>query len=176
MATPQTLPQVDQSHKTVLEPIATPSRLLFGPGPSNADPKVLQALARSPIGHLDPLYLKLMGEVLELLRYTWQTDNRFTLPMSGTGSAAMEATLANTVESGDTVLVAVNGDFGNRLADMAARYRANVQLIETLGRSLFPCRARSSVERASPSNSGSSACRNIHWRLSANGWCRRSLP
>ena len=130
MATTQTLPQVDQSHKTALEPIATPSRLLFGPGPSNADPKVLQALARSPIGHLDPLYLKLMSEVQELLRYTWQTDNRFTLPMSGTGSAAMEATLANTVESGDTVLVAVNGYFGNRLADMAARYRANVQLIE----------------------------------------------
>ena len=130
MATTQTLPQVDQSHKTALEPISTPERLLFGPGPSNADPKVLQALARSPIGHLDPLYIELMAEVQELLRYTWQTDNRLTLPMSGTGSAAMEATLANTIEPGDTVLVGVKGYFGNRLAEMAGRYRANVQLIE----------------------------------------------
>ncbi|HJM80410.1 MAG TPA: alanine--glyoxylate aminotransferase family protein, partial [Prochlorococcaceae cyanobacterium Fu_MAG_72] len=130
MATTQTLPQVDQSHKTALEPISIPERLLFGPGPSNADPKVLQALARSPIGHLDPLYVQLMGEVQELLRYTWQTDNRLTLPMSGTGSAAMEATLANTIEPDDTVLVGINGYFGNRLAEMAGRYRANVQLIE----------------------------------------------
>ena len=71
-----------------------------------------------------------MGEVQELLRYAWQTDNRLTLPMSGTGSAAMEATLANTVEPGDIVLVAVKGYFGNRLMDMAGRYRANVQVIE----------------------------------------------
>ena len=91
---------------------------------------VLQAMARTPIGHLDPLYVELMGEVQELLRYTWQTDNRLTLPMSGTGSAAMEATLANTVEAGDTVLVAVKGYFGLRLADMAGRYRANVVTIE----------------------------------------------
>jgi hypothetical protein len=71
-----------------------------------------------------------MGEVQELLRYAWQTDNRLTLPMSGTGSAAMEATLANTVEPGDTVLVAVKGYFGLRLADMAGRYRAEVKTIE----------------------------------------------
>lgn len=71
-----------------------------------------------------------MGEVQELLRYAWQTDNRLTLPMSGTGSAAMEATLANTVEPGDRVLVAVKGYFGNRLADMAGRYRADVRVIE----------------------------------------------
>jgi alanine-glyoxylate transaminase/serine-glyoxylate transaminase/serine-pyruvate transaminase len=71
-----------------------------------------------------------MGEVQELLRYAWQTDNRLTIPMSGTGSAAMEATLANTIEPGDTVLVAVMGYFGLRLADMAGRYRANVVTIE----------------------------------------------
>ncbi|CAI8162399.1 MAG: alanine--glyoxylate aminotransferase family protein [Prochlorococcus sp.] len=130
MATTQSLPPVDQSHKKDLGPISTPERLLLGPGPSNAHPIVLQALARSPIGHLDPLYVELMSEVQELLRYTWQTNNRLTLPMSGTGSSAMEATLANTVEPGDTVLVGVNGYFGNRLADMAGRYRANVQLIE----------------------------------------------
>jgi alanine-glyoxylate transaminase/serine-glyoxylate transaminase/serine-pyruvate transaminase len=83
-----------------------------------------------PIGHLDPLYIELMGEVQELLRYAWQTDNRLTIPMSGTGSAAMEATLANTIEPGDKVLVAVMGYFGQRLVDMAGRYRADVVTIE----------------------------------------------
>lgn len=124
------LPQVDARHRRSVAPINTPDRLLLGPGPSNAHPTVLSALARTPIGHLDPLYVNLMGEVQELLRYAWQTDNRLTLPMSGTGSAAMEATLANTVEPGDRVLVAVKGYFGNRLADMAGRYRADVRVIE----------------------------------------------
>ena len=124
------LPQVESRHRRSVGPISTPDRLLLGPGPSNAHPTVLSALARTPIGHLDPLYVDLMGEVQELLRYAWQTDNRLTLPMSGTGSAAMEATLANTVEPGDRVLVAVKGYFGNRLSDMAGRYRADVRVIE----------------------------------------------
>ena len=124
------LPSLNQAHRCTLAPIATPARLLLGPGPSNAHPTVLQALSRTPIGHLDPLYVELMGEVQELLRYTWQTDNRLTIPMSGTGSAAMEATLANTIEPGDKVLVAVKGYFGLRLADMASRYRADVVTIE----------------------------------------------
>jgi alanine-glyoxylate transaminase/serine-glyoxylate transaminase/serine-pyruvate transaminase len=125
-----TLPTVNDRHRLGLAPIATPDRLLLGPGPSNAHPTVLQALARTPIGHLDPLYIELMGEVQELLRYAWQTDNRLTLPMSGTGSAAMEATLANTVEPGDKVLIAIKGYFGHRLADMAGRYGAEVITIE----------------------------------------------
>jgi len=124
------LPKVESRHRRSVGPISTPDRLLLGPGPSNAHPTVLSAMARTPIGHLDPLYVDLMGEVQELLRYAWQTDNRLTLPMSGTGSAAMEATLANTVEPGDRVLVAVKGYFGNRLADMAGRYRADVRVIE----------------------------------------------
>lgn len=123
-------PSVSSAHRLALDPIATPERLLLGPGPSNAHPTVLQALARMPIGHLDPLYIDLMGEVQELLRYAWQTDNRLTIPMSGTGSAAMEATLANTIEPGDKVLVAVMGYFGLRLVDMAGLYRAEVVTIE----------------------------------------------
>lgn len=121
---------VSNRHRLQLGPIATPDRLLLGPGPSNAHPTVLQSLARTPIGHLDPLYIELMGEVQDLLRYAWQTENRLTIPMSGTGSAAMEATLANTVEPGDKVLVAVKGYFGLRLVDMAGRYRAEVATIE----------------------------------------------
>ncbi|MGC6482307.1 MAG: pyridoxal-phosphate-dependent aminotransferase family protein [Synechococcus sp.] len=130
MATPHSHPPVDPCHRSSLVPIATPDRLLLGPGPSNAHPTVLEALSRTPIGHLDPLYVELMAEVQELLRYAWQTNNRLTLPMSGTGSAAMEATLANTVEPGDRVLVAVKGYFGNRLVDMAGRYRADVRVVE----------------------------------------------
>ena len=130
LATTNSLLPVDDRHRKAFAPIGTPDRLLLGPGPSNAHPTVLKALSRTPIGHLDPLYVELMGEVQELLRYAWQTDNRLTLPMSGTGSAAMEATLANTVEPGDTVLVAVKGYFGLRLADMAGRYRAEVKTIE----------------------------------------------
>ena len=130
MATTPSLLPVDDAHRKSFAPINTPDRLLLGPGPSNAHPKVLEALSRAPIGHLDPLYVELMSEVQELMRYAWQTDNRMTLPMSGTGSSAMEATLANTVEPGDTVLVAVKGYFGLRLADMAGRYRAEVKTIE----------------------------------------------
>ncbi len=121
---------VDQSHRKAFEKLKAPERLLLGPGPSNAHPEVLKALSYAPVGHLDPFYIQLMGEVQELLKYAWQTNNRLTLPMSGTGSAAMEATIANIVEPGDTVLVGIKGYFGNRLADMASRYRANVKTIE----------------------------------------------
>jgi alanine-glyoxylate transaminase/serine-glyoxylate transaminase/serine-pyruvate transaminase len=90
---------------------------------------VVAAMNFQPIGHLDPAYLQLMDEVQSLLRYTWQTSNPMTLPVSGTGSAAMEATLANTVEPDDVVLVGVNGYFGHRMMDMADRYRADVRSI-----------------------------------------------
>ena len=117
---------MNEAHRLRLDPIATPDRLLLGPGPSNADPRVLQAIARPPLSHLDPLYLELMNEIQEMLRYAWQTDNRFTIPVSGTGSAAMEATIANTVEAGETVVVGVIGYFGKRLVDMCGRYGAKV--------------------------------------------------
>jgi alanine-glyoxylate transaminase/serine-glyoxylate transaminase/serine-pyruvate transaminase len=84
-----------------------------------------------PIGHLDPKYLEIMEDVKDLLRYTWQTANPFTISVSGTGSAAMEATLANMVESGDKVLIGINGYFGHRLVDMASRYDAEVKTFST---------------------------------------------
>jgi alanine-glyoxylate transaminase/serine-glyoxylate transaminase/serine-pyruvate transaminase len=120
---------VNEKHRQILPQLDLPPRLLLGPGPSNVHPRVLQAIAMQPVGHLDPCYLNLMNEVQELLRYAWQTDNQITIPMSGTGSAAMEATLANIVEPGDVVLVGVNGYFGNRLVDMAGRYGAKVEKI-----------------------------------------------
>lgn len=112
-----------------LAPLALPKRLLLGPGPSNADPAVLQAMNTDPIGHLDPAFLALMDEIQALLRYVWQTSNPLTIAVSGTGTAAMEATIANAIEPGDKVLVGVAGYFGNRLVDMAGRYGADVAFI-----------------------------------------------
>jgi alanine-glyoxylate transaminase/serine-glyoxylate transaminase/serine-pyruvate transaminase len=101
-------------------------RLLLGPGPSPVADRVLQAMARPTLGHLDPQFLALMDDVNERLRSVFGTKNRMTFPVSGTGSAAMEASLANVVEPGDTVIVGVNGVFGGRLAEMARRMRAEV--------------------------------------------------
>ncbi|MBE7382104.1 MAG: alanine--glyoxylate aminotransferase family protein [Leptolyngbya sp. SIO1E4] len=123
------LPAISSAHHTTLSPLEVPERLLLGPGPSNADPAVVVAMNRQPIGHLDPAYLQIMDEVQALLRYAWQTDNEFTYPVPGTGSAAMEATLANVVEPGDRVLVGVKGYFGHRLVDMAGRYGADVRTL-----------------------------------------------
>lgn len=122
-------PVFDRRHHLDLAPLEMPNRLLLGPGPSNAHPDVLRAMSASPVGHLDPSFLRLMDEIQALLRYVWQTDNPLTIAVSGTGTAAMEATIANAVEPGDKVVVGVSGYFGNRLVDMAGRYGAEVQTI-----------------------------------------------
>ncbi|MBV5261596.1 alanine--glyoxylate aminotransferase family protein [Synechococcus moorigangaii CMS01] len=124
-------PTVQNTYRKPVKQLDLPPRLLLGPGPSNAHPRVLAALAMPPIGHLDPKYLEIMEEVKDLLRYTWQTANPFTISVSGTGSAAMEATLANMVEPGDKVLIGINGYFGHRLVDMASRYDADVKTFST---------------------------------------------
>lgn len=117
-----------------LPQLAVPPRLLLGPGPSNVPPRVLSAMGLPLVGHLDPYFLSLMDEIQSLLRYVWQTQNPLTLAVSGTGSAAMEATLANVVEPGDRVLVGVMGYFGHRLVEMASRYGAEVsKLIKPWG-------------------------------------------
>ncbi|MBE8989238.1 alanine--glyoxylate aminotransferase family protein [Nostoc sp. LEGE 12450] len=120
---------INDSGRLQLTPLEIPSRLLLGPGPSNAHPTVLQAMNTSPVGHLDPAFLALMDEIQSLLRYVWQTENPLTIAVSGTGTAAMEATIANAVEPGDIVLIGVAGYFGNRLVDMAGRYGADVRSI-----------------------------------------------
>ncbi|MCL6432866.1 MAG: alanine--glyoxylate aminotransferase family protein [Leptolyngbyaceae cyanobacterium HOT.MB2.61] len=124
----QTL-SINNSQRLQLAPLNLPDRLLLGPGPSNAHPAILQAMDTPPVGHLDPAFLALMDEIQSLLRYVWQTENPMTIAVSGTGSAAMEATIANAVEPGDVVLIGVMGYFGNRLVDMAGRYGADVRTI-----------------------------------------------
>ncbi len=120
---------INNSQRLQLSPLEMPARLLLGPGPSNAHPAVLDAMSKAPVGHLDPAFLTLMDEIQALLRYTWQTENSLTIAVSGTGTAAMEATIANSVETGDVVLIGVAGYFGNRLVDMAGRYGADVRTI-----------------------------------------------
>lgn len=120
---------INDSQRLQLKSLEIPSRLLLGPGPSNAHPAVLQAMNTSPVGHLDPAFLGLMDEIQSLLRYVWQTENPLTIAVSGTGTAAMEATIANVTEPGDVVLIGVAGYFGNRLVDMAGRYGADVRTI-----------------------------------------------
>jgi alanine-glyoxylate transaminase / serine-glyoxylate transaminase / serine-pyruvate transaminase len=120
---------INNSQKLLIEPLSMPSRLLLGPGPSNAHPAVLQAINTPPVGHLDPAFFAVMDEIQSLLRYVWQTENSLTIAMSGTGTSAMEATIANVTEPGDVVLVGVIGYFGNRLVDMAGRYGADVRTI-----------------------------------------------
>ena len=105
-------------------------RTLLGPGPSGVHPRVLQALGYPLIGHLDPQFLELMNNVQDMLRYAFRTENQLTIPVSGTGSAAMEAAVCNFVEPGDSVLICVNGYFGERLCDMAGRYGAEVRRLD----------------------------------------------
>lgn len=106
-----------------------PQRLLLGPGPSTVPPRVYQAMMAPVVGHLDPAFIAVMDEIQALLRYLFQTENELTLPISGTGSAAMEAAVANLVEPGDHVLVCINGFFGQRIAEMARRYGAEVRTV-----------------------------------------------
>lgn len=106
---------------THYEDFTPPSRLLLGPGPSLVHQRVLTALSQPLIGHLDPLFLKMMNEVQTLLRDTFRTKNEFTVALSGTGSSGMEAVVANLIEPGDRALVGLNGLFGSRLAAMVER-------------------------------------------------------
>ena len=115
---------------TIFTDLNTSERILLGPGPSMVNPRVLRAMAQPLVGHLDPQFIQVMNEVQELLRYVFQTNNRLTIPVSGTGSAGMEAALCNFIEPGDDVVIGVNGYFGERLCDMAERYGANVRRIE----------------------------------------------
>lgn len=128
-----------------------PQRLLLGPGPSPVPPRVLAALAQPTIGHLDPAFLHLMDEVRARLRTVFGTKNELTVAMSGTGSAGMETVMVNLVEPGDRVVVAINGVFGNRLADIAQRAGGSVTRVETpWGRTVDREALRAAIAEQSP--------------------------
>ena len=105
-------------------------RILMGPGPSNPYPEAVEALARPMLGHLDPEFVALLDETCDRLRTVFRTSNAMTLPVSGTGSAGMEAAFVNLVRPGDAVVVGVNGVFGARMCDVAGRCGAEVVAVE----------------------------------------------
>src|SRR4029077_4832975 len=110
-------------------------RLLLGPGPSNPYPEVMEALQRPVLGHLDPDFLVVLDEIGDRLGAGFQNANPVTLPISGTGSAGMEACFVNLTEPGDTAIIGVNGVFGERMCEVARRCVAqNVDVAAPLGR------------------------------------------
>jgi alanine-glyoxylate transaminase / serine-glyoxylate transaminase / serine-pyruvate transaminase len=105
-------------------------RILLGPGPGDVDHRVLTALSTPLVGHLDPEFLRVMDDIQLLLRYVFETQNKLTIPVSGTGSAGMEAAFVNLVEPGDRVVVCVNGVFGERMSDIVGRCGGILRRIE----------------------------------------------
>lgn len=105
-------------------------RILMGPGPSNPYPEVVLAGARPMLGHLDPVFLSILDETNDRLRTLFETENRLTFPVSGTGSAGMETAFVNLVNPGDVVVVGVNGVFGSRMCEVAARKGAEIVRVD----------------------------------------------
>ena len=142
----------------------------MGPGPSDVHPRVLAALGMPLLGHLDPEFVALMDETQDLLRYVFQTQNRMTLAISGTGSAGMETVVVNLIEPGDRMLVCVNGVFGARMQDVAERAGAEVTVIERpYGEVFDPEEVRAAIRRVGPKVVGI-----VHAETSTGGRGNRS--
>jgi alanine-glyoxylate transaminase/serine-glyoxylate transaminase/serine-pyruvate transaminase len=131
--------------------LAPPRRYLFGPGPSMVHPRVYEALSKPIVGHLDPYFIQVMQDVQQLLKTAYGTSDGATLVISGTGSAGMEAAVANFVEPGAKVAVFANGYFSDRLTEMAKRHGANVVRFEKLwGETYTDDEAREFIAREKP--------------------------
>ena len=144
-----------------------PQRLLLGPGPSLVHPRVLRALATPLLGHLDPAFLTVMNDIQTLLRNVFQTTNRFTIAVSGTGSAGMEAAVVNLVEPGDSVIVGVNGAFGSRLATVVERCGGKAIRVEApWGNIIEPDMIEQALRRSGPVK----AVAVVHAETSTGAW------
>jgi len=117
-------------NQTYLEEFKNPERILLGAGPSSVHPRVLQAMTKPVIGHLDPDFFQVMDEVGEMLRNVFHTNNFMTAPLSSTGTGAMEAACVNILEDGDKVIICRNGYFGDRLSDIARRSGAETIILD----------------------------------------------
>lgn len=116
-----------------------PVRTLMGPGPSDVDPRILEAMSRPTVGHLDPVFVGLMEEMKVLLRYAFRTENELTMPVSAPGSAGMEMCFVNLVEPGDKVIVCQNGVFGGRMKENVERAGGTAVMVEDdWGRAVDP--------------------------------------
>ena len=122
-----------------IRPFHPPVRNLMGPGPSDVNPRILEAMSRPTIGHLDPVFVAMMDETQELLRYAFRTSYQLTMPVSAPGSAGMETCFVNLVEPGDTVIVCQNGVFGGRMKENVERAGAKAVMVEDeWGRAVDP--------------------------------------
>jgi len=122
-------------------------RTLMGPGPSDVHPRILTAMAKPTIGHLDPEFIRLMDEIKVMLQEVFQTQNALTIPLSAPGSAGMEASFVNLIEPGDKVMILQNGVFGGRMAENVRRFGGNLVLLETpWGRAIDPEQLRSALQ------------------------------
>ncbi|HSW54586.1 MAG TPA: alanine--glyoxylate aminotransferase family protein [Ignavibacteriaceae bacterium] len=136
-----------------------PKRILMGPGPSNVHPRVLEAMARPTIGHLDPKFIELMDEIKELLKYAFQTKNEVTFAVSGPGSVGMETCLVNLVEAGAKVLVCINGVFGGRMKSIIERCGAEPVVVNMpWGRAIDPQLFEDTLKKVK----GISVCAFVH--------------
>ncbi len=144
-----------------------PRRLLLGPGPSTVHPRVLRSMSAPLLGHLDPAFLVVMNEIQTLLRQVFATTNRFTIAISGTGSAGMEASIVNLVEPGDAVIVGVNGVFGARLATVVERCGGKAIRVEaTWGQIIEPEAIETALQRSGPVK----AVALVHAETSTGAW------
>ena len=131
--------------------LAPSPRLLLGPGPSDAHPRVLTAMTTPLLGHLDPQFLALMTETQEMMRQVYRTANALTFPVSATGMAGMEACVVNLIEPGDKMVVCNKGFFGNRMVDVAGRAGAHVTVLEQKWGKVFdPQQIRDTVKSVRP--------------------------
>ncbi|KAK9843347.1 hypothetical protein WJX74_010741 [Apatococcus lobatus] len=124
-------PAVSDVHRGPTGPIEVPSRLLMGPGPANVSPRVAAAQTLPLLGHMHPPFFRIMDEIQQGLRYVFQTDSPYTLLVSGTGHAGMEACIANLIEPGEKIVVGNKGIWGARVTDLASRYGADVIDLQT---------------------------------------------
>lgn len=143
----------------MVKELSIPSRILMGPGPSDVDPRVLKAMATPMIGHMDPKFMSLMDEVMQLLRYVFQTENELTVAMSGTGSAGMETVFVNLLDPGDQVIVGVNGLFGERMVDVVERCGAEAIQIHANWGDIF---TNDQIETALKNNPDAKAVALVH--------------
>jgi alanine-glyoxylate transaminase/serine-glyoxylate transaminase/serine-pyruvate transaminase len=118
------------NHKKTMKSFNPPIRTLMGPGPSDVHPRILSAMARPTIGHLDPAFVGMMDETKEALKYAFQTENDLPMPVSAPGSAGMETCFANLVEPGDKVIVCINGVFGIRMKENITRFGGEAIVVE----------------------------------------------
>ena len=144
--------QTQTSMTEAYAPLQPPARYLFGPGPTQVEPRVYQALAKPIVGHLDPYFIQVMQEVQELVKAVYGAEKSSSLVISGTGSAGMEAAVSNFVETGAKVAIFANGYFSDRLTEMAKRHGANVVRLEKgWGETYTDGEARDFIGREKPS-------------------------